>query len=175
MIFLILGPASAGFFLPILLYFAYAIWRLTFTGPSMNIFKAFATDPKLEEEGRWVAIGGTDEAPTEILVARTGTRRYNAVMAQQYEANRTILDSKDTAASNAKVEQMVQHALASCVLLGWKHVEGEDGLPLAYSYANAHKLLGMRDFREIVTKEADKFQMYKRDQLEADAKNSKPA
>lgn len=135
----------------------------------MDIFKAFATDPNLEEKGRWVRIGGTDEAPSEILVARTGTRRYNAVMAQQYEANRTLLDSKDTQAANAKVEEMVQHALASCVLLGWKNVEYKGDT--AYSYDNAHAMLGHRDFRELVTKEADKFQMYKIEQLEADAKN----
>ena len=141
----------------------------------MNLFKAFTTDPKLEEEGRWVTIGGTDEAPTELLLARTGTRRYNAVMAQQYEAHRTLLDSKDTVAANAKVEQMVQHALAACVLLGWKNVEDDNGDPLAYSYDNAKRLLAMRDFREIVTKEADKFQMYKKEQMEIDAKNLKPA
>lgn len=139
----------------------------------MDIFKAFATDPKLEEEGRWVRIGGTDAKPAEILVARTGTKRYNRVMAQQYEANKTLLDSKDTVASNAKVEEMVQHALASCVLLGWKNIayKGDE----TYSYANAHAMLSHRDFRELVTKEADKFQAYKIEQLEEDAKNSKPA
>jgi hypothetical protein len=135
----------------------------------MDIFAAFATDPKLEEEGRWVRIGGTDEKPAEILVARTGTKRYNRVMAQQYEANKTLLDSKDTEAANAKVDDMIQHALASCVLLGWKNIEYKGDAK--YSYASARAMLAHRDFRELVTKEADKFQAYKIEQIEADAKN----
>ena len=139
----------------------------------MDIFAAFATDPKLEEEGRWVRIGGTDEAPCEILVARTGTKRYNRVMAQQYEANKTVLESKDTEAANAKVDDMVVHALASCVLLGWKNIDYKGDK--SYSYTNARAMLSHRDFRELVTKEADKFQAYKVEQAEADAKNSKPA
>ena len=141
----------------------------------MNIFEAFATDAKLEQEGRWVRIGGTDDKPSEILVARTGTHQYNAIMSQQYEANRTMLDSKDTVAANLKVEQMIQHAVATCVLLGWKNLEDAEGRPLEYTYKNARALLAMRDFRELVTAEAAKFQMYKAAQMEADGKNSKPA
>lgn len=137
----------------------------------MDLFAAFATDPKLEEEGRWVRIGGTDEKPTEILVARTGTRRYKRVMAQQYESHKTLLEGKDKVAANDKVDQMVRHALASCVLLGWKNVEYKGNGALPYSYENAHMLLGHRDFQDVVTKEADNFQAYKVEQDEADAKN----
>jgi hypothetical protein len=142
-------------------------------GINMDIFAAFATDPKLEEEGRWVRIGGTDEKPAEILVARTGTKRYSRVMTQQYEANKTLLESKDTQAANDKVDEMVAHALASCVLLGWKNIEYKGDA--IYSYTNARAMLSHRDFREMVTKEADKFQAYKVEQDAVDAKNSKPA
>lgn len=139
----------------------------------MDIFAAFATDPKLEEEGRWVRIGGTDDKPSRLLIARTGTKRYQRVMAQQYEANKTLLESKDTEAANAKFVEMTRHALANCVLLGWENVEYKGNA--SYSYENAHAMLGHRDFRELVEKEANKFDSYKIEQMEADAKNSKPA
>jgi hypothetical protein len=135
----------------------------------MDIFSAFATDPKLENEGRWVRIGGTDEKSAEILVARTGTKKYNRVMSQLYEANKTLLEGKDTVAANDKIQEMQQHALASCVLMGWKNItyQGKS----EYSYDTAHAMLSHRDFREIVMKEADKFQAYKLEQDAADAKN----
>lgn len=139
----------------------------------MDIFKAFATNPKLEEEGRWVRIGGTDDKPSRLLIARTGTKRYQRVMAQQYEAHKALLESKDTEAANAKVQEMFRHALANCVLLDWENVEYKGNA--TYSYDNAHAMLGHRDFRELVEKEANKFESYKLEQLEVDAKNSKPA
>lgn len=139
----------------------------------MDIFKQYATDPKLEQDGRWVRIGGTDEAPSRLLLARTGTKRYQRVIAQQYEANKTLMESKDTIAANAKVEEMIQHALANCVLLGWENVEYKGNS--TYSYENAHAMLALRDFRELVMKEADNFKAYKLDQEEDDAKNLKPA
>ena len=139
----------------------------------MDIFKQYATDPKLEQEGRWVRIGGTDEAPARLLIARTGTKRYQRVMAQQYEANKTLMESKDTTAANAKVEEMIQHALANCVLLGWENIDYKGDA--SYSYDNAYAMLGLRDFRELVMKEADNFKAYKIDQEEDDAKNLTPA
>lgn len=139
----------------------------------MDIFKQFATDPKLEEEGRWVRIGGTDDKPSELLVARTGTKRHTRVMAQQFEANKTLMESKDTEAANAKFLEMGRHALASCILLDWKNVEYKGDSK--YNYDNAFAMLGHRDFRELVEKEANKFEAYKLEQLADDAKNSKPA
>lgn len=140
----------------------------------MDIFKAFATDPNLEDNGRWHRIGGTDDAPCKLLLGRVGTRKYNAVMALQYEANKTLLEGKDKPAANVKVDQMVHHALASCVLLGWANLEYK-GVNMVYSYATAHQMLEHRDFREMVQAEASRFQAYKLDQDEADAKNLLPA
>lgn len=140
----------------------------------MDIFKAFATDPNLELEGRDVRIGGTDEKPCYIKVARLGTPRYNGMMAQMWEANKQVLDGQDKPAAEAKMAEIVQHCLASCVLLGWnEHVEyqGEK----AYSYKTAHAMLSHRDFRELVQREANNFQAYKIHQQEEDAKNSQPA
>lgn len=136
----------------------------------MDIFAAFATDPKLEEEGRWVRIGGTEDKPTEILVARSGNDRYNRIMAQQYETYQHELNSKDKAATEARARDMLEHCMASAVLLGWKNVEFQ-GAPMEYSYANSRKLLAVKDFRALVAKEAEKFEAYKAVQLEDDAKN----
>jgi hypothetical protein len=94
-------------------------------------------------------------------------------MAQQYESHKTLLESKDTEAANAKVQEMFRHALASCVLLDFENVDYKGNS--TYSYENAHAMLGHRDFRELVEKEANKFESYKIEQLEADAKNLKPA
>lgn len=135
----------------------------------MDIFSAFATDPKLENEGRWVRIGGTDEKPAELLIARAGNKKYNRVISQMFEANKTIIEGKDVEAGEAKAQDIQQHALASCNLLGWKNVEYKG--KAAYSYENARAMLAHRDFRELVQKEADKFQAYKLEQDAADAKN----
>lgn len=139
----------------------------------MDIFKQFATDPNLELEGRWVRIGGEDDKPSRLLIARTGNKRYQRVMAQLYEANKALLESKDTQAANAKVQDMYRHAAASCLLLGWENVEYKGDSK--YNYENAHAMLGHRDFRELVEKEAGKFEAYKIEQQEEDSKNLKPA
>jgi hypothetical protein len=136
----------------------------------MDIFSAFATDPKLENEGRWVRIGGTDEKKAEILVARLGNRKYNRVSAAQYEANKTLLEGKDKDAAMKKMEDMQVHAFATSVLLDWKNIEYKGETP-KYSYETAAQMLAHADFRELVAKEANKFEAYKVEQDEADAKN----
>lgn len=144
-----------------------------------DIFSQFATDPKLELEGRWTTIGpaatnhpdGTPDADTapQVLVARSGNKRHGRIVSKLYDANRQLLDQK-TDAANAKGEEITVESMAKAILLDWKNLAYQ-GEILPYSYENAKKLLAVKDFRALINKHAEAFAEYKLDQEVEDEKN----
>lgn len=145
----------------------------------MDIFAKFATDPKLELEGTWVAIGTPTktlengdpdpESAPQILVARSGNKRHGRIVSKLYDANRTLLEGKDEAA-DAKGDEITIESMAKSILLDWKHLEFK-GESLIYSYENAKKLLSVKDFRDLVMKHATDFTKFKLMKDQEDAKN----
>ena len=147
----------------------------------MDIFDAFATDPKLELEGVWHTLGAAtrklengepdpDSIP-KILVARSGNKRHGRIVSKLYEANKTTLESKGDDA-DAKGEEITIEAMAKAVLLGWKNLSFQkEPLKDGWDLVTAKRLLAVKDFRAVVQKKAESFDDYKVKQEEADAKN----
>lgn len=147
----------------------------------MDIFDQFATDPKLELEGKWIDIGPAErtlengdpdpESVPKVLVARSGNKRHGRIVSKLYEANKSLLEQKGDAAE-AKGEEITIEAMAKAVLLGWKNlsVKGEK-LPDEWTYANAKRLLAIKDFRALVQKKSESFEEYKLVQEEEAVKN----
>jgi len=147
----------------------------------MDIFAQFATDPKLELEGKWFDIGSAegklengDPDPNTvpmILVARSGNKRHGRVVAKLYEANKSLLEQRGDAAE-ARGEEITIESMAKGVLLGWKNLsfKGEK-LKDGWDYETAKHLLAVKDFRKLVGTKSDSFEEYKLHQEEADAKN----
>lgn len=107
----------------------------------MDIFDLFATDSKLETEGRWVPLG----KDAEVLVARTGNDKFNAKI--KYLLKKHSVDLKDSSKENLDLlEKLMQEAAADTILLGWKGLTYQ-GEVLEYNRENALKLLAVKDFR----------------------------
>lgn len=147
----------------------------------MDIFAQFATDPKLELEGKWFDIGPAErmlpngepdpESVPKILVARSGNKRHSRIVSKLYEANKTTLELKNDAA-DAKGEEITIETMAKAILLGWKNVSIKDErFEDGWDYSNAKRLLAIKDFRTLVTKKADSFEEYKVVQETEEAKN----
>ncbi|MCP3023263.1 hypothetical protein [Cupriavidus basilensis] len=132
---------------------------------ALDIFAAFATDETKELEGVWIEL--SDGA--EILVARAGNKKYNKLLAQQYEKNKRLLDLKNDAAETLSNTIMID-VMARTLLLGWKNIvfKGED---LPHSVDNAKLLLSVKDFRDLVSKHAGDAEAFRLAQLDEAAKN----
>lgn len=138
---------------------------------AFDIFNQFATDPKAELEGVWHRIGGTDEAPARILVARSGNKRHSRIITQLYESNKATLELKNEAA-DAKSEEITIEAMSKGILLGWENLAFNGKvLENGWNIDDAKTLLAVKDFRELVHKHAMTFADYKAVQDKADAGN----
>jgi hypothetical protein len=136
-----------------------------------DIFNQFAADPSKELEGVWHRIGGGDDAPARILVARSGNKRHSKVITQLYEAAKSILDLKNET-SEAKSEEITIESMAKGILLGWENLTFKGrALENGWNLGDAKELLSVRDFRELVNKYAITFADYKAVQDEEDAGN----
>jgi hypothetical protein len=147
----------------------------------MDIFAQFATDPKLELEGKWFEIGAAErtlengepdpESVPKILVARSGNKRHGRIVSKLYEANKSTLELKNDAA-DAKGEEITIETMAKAILMGWKNlsIKGEK-LVDGWDYETAKRLLAIKDFRNMVNKKADSFEEFKVVQEDAAVKN----
>lgn len=120
----------------------------------MDIFELFATDSKLETEGRWVNIG----KDAKVLVARSGNDKFNARM--KYLLKKNGVDLQDNSRENLDlVEKLFLDATAEAVLLGWEGLTYQRE-PLTYSKENALKLLAVKDFRNKIVKLSEEMSGY---------------
>lgn len=143
----------------------------------MDLFAAFATNAKTEEEGRFFPMGDA-----EFLIARSGNRSFQdqfSLIWKQYEHQ-----LKGSQAAGASPEEkafgdklsfdLMGRVMARTILLGWKGNVRFKGQPLAYSAENAELLLGIKDFRVWVDNQAGEMKNYLLAQEAADEKNSVP-
>lgn len=130
----------------------------------MDIFAQYATNETREVQGAWVEHGDA-----KFLIGRAGNSKYIKLFAAEIEKNQQLLDKKDDAA-DALSEKIMMKVMVETVLLGWENVSFK-GKPLTYSKANAELLLGVKDFRRLVTKWSDDINNYKVKEEEAQAKN----
>lgn len=157
-----------------------------------DIFNQYATDPNKELDGVWVPIGpalrkledgitADPESVPSIKVARSGNKRHGRVVSSLYEANETVLKGKDDAA-DAKGEEITIEAMAKGILLGWKNLTfkgekladaGTENSVLSPEdrLITAKRMLAVKDFRELVAKNANDRERYSIKQEQEAAKN----
>jgi len=122
---------------------------------SLDIFKQYATDESLENNGTWFEIG----SDTEILVARSGNRKYAKMLTKEVERNRKVLDVEDDFA-DAKSDEIMVNVMAETILLGWKNMTFK-GVDLHYNSENAKKVLALKDFRKLVAEKSIDTEAYR--------------
>jgi len=133
----------------------------------MDIFKTFATDEKLEIEGRWVEFDGE----TSFKIARAYNKNFSRLFQKEYKLNKALLDSKAPAAEK-KLEEVFVECMAKAVLIDWKGPVSMKGEDLGkYSVENAIKILKVKEFREWVEEQAKDMAGYKAYQDSEDEKN----
>lgn len=138
---------------------------------SFDIFNQYAADPKKELDGVWIRLGGEDDAPARIKVARSGNKRHSRIITQLYESNKATLELKNDAA-DAKGEEITIDAMAKAILLDWENLSFKGkALENGWRIEDAKLLLGVKDFREVVNKHATDFKKFQAVQDEADAGN----
>lgn len=120
----------------------------------MDIFDAFATDPKLESEGAWFPCGDG-----KLLIARADNRRFGKLLNKLVEQNKPALDLEDDAADDLS-EKLMGKAIANTILLGWAGISYQKQ-PVTYSPEQAEKLLAHKDFRSFVMARARDIEGYK--------------
>lgn len=133
----------------------------------MDLFAEFATDEKLEVEGRWVPINDK----TSFKIARAHNPHFNRMFQRLYEANKTVIKSKGDLAEET-ANRMLGEVMASTILVDWKGPVSIKGKDLGtYSKAAAQEALQLKEFRAWVQGHADDAAAFKAVQDEEDAKN----
>lgn len=120
----------------------------------MDIFAVYGTDETLENEGTWVPHGDA-----RFLIARSGNRKYVKLLSTKVEQNQKLLDMKDEASDKLWTKISID-VMVESVLLGWENVAFK-GATLDYTPDNARTLLGVKDFRDIVSKWASDINNFK--------------
>lgn len=138
----------------------------------MDIYKLYATDPALEQEGKWIDFGGG----VKFKIARAQNPRYTRILNQLFEAHKHTLELKETEAqireAAERSHKIMAEVMAKSILLGWEGPVEYAGQALPFSPANAEKLLLVKDFQEEIAKRAANFQNFRVQAEAADAKNS---
>lgn len=133
----------------------------------MDLFSTFATDEKLEIEGRWVPF----DTKTSFKIARAYNKHFSRLFTRLYNSNKLAIQSKGKEAEELS-ERIMCEVMAKTILLDWKGpvaIKGEDlG---TYSVEAAQKALMLKGFREWVQAQADEVSAYKVEQDEEDSKN----
>lgn len=129
----------------------------------IDIFKDFATDQSLEEQGTWVDYAGG----VRFLIAREGNKKHAKLFTKEYEKNRRLLTSKTEAADEASLKLLIG-VMADTILLDWEGDLTYKGAPLPYSKENAKTLLALKDFRVWVSEQATDMAKFQAEALKED-------
>lgn len=120
----------------------------------MDIFAAFATDEKLEAEGKWFPLSKT----AKIRVARSGNQAYVQALRAKMKEAQLDLSSGDEADQLA--EEILTDVMAETLLLGWEGLSYQ-GKPVSYSKEMARTLLKVKDFRKKVVALSENFEAFR--------------
>jgi hypothetical protein len=120
----------------------------------MDIFSSFATDEKLETEGKVFPLSKT----ASVLVARSGNPKYVALLRKKMAEAQLDLTSGDE--GDQLAESILIDVMAETILLGWKGVQ-EAGTDVPYSVAKARDYLKLKDFRRKISGLSENFESFK--------------
>lgn len=129
----------------------------------MDIFASFATDEKLENEGKWFPLSKT----AKVLVARSGNPAYVAMLRKamaEAQLDLTVGEEADQLAEGILIDVM-----AKTILLKWEGLEYQ-GAPAAVTAEMAKTFLKIKDFRKKISALSENFDAF-RVKSEAEQKN----
>lgn len=126
----------------------------------MDIFSAFATDEKLENEGKWFPLSKT----AKVLVARAGNPKYVAMLrAKMKEAQLDLTTGEE---ADQLAEGILIDVMAEAILLKWEGLTYQ-GKEAPVSVAMAKTLLNVKDFRKKIAGLSENFDSFRVKEEEA--------
>lgn len=131
---------------------------VTATPAAPDLFAAFAVDEKAEEGGTETLLPNAGD--TLFRIARTGNTAYGKLFRKLYKRNERALKSGGPEAEKLAI-QMDIDLIATTILLSWKGTINFQGEQLAYSEANARRLLELKSFRKAIKDVADSEEAFK--------------
>lgn len=120
----------------------------------MDIFSSFATDEKLENEGKWFPLSKT----AKVLVARSGNPKYVALLRAKMKEAQLDLTSGEEADQLA--EGILIEVMAESILLNWEGLTYQ-GKEAPVSRAMAKTFLGVKDFRRKISLLSENFDAFR--------------
>lgn len=134
----------------------------------MDIGKTFGTDKALETQGQWVPL---DDAGCRIKILRNNCPQARALHFKEMQKIKHLTRSIGQPYFDA-LRSIGLKVLCEVTVVDWEKIE-MDGKPLPYSKENAKKLFERYpDFAEMVASLTETAEVFKAEELEAEAKNS---
>lgn len=121
----------------------------------MDIFAAFATDEKLEAEGKWFPLSKT----AKIRVARSGNPKYVALLRAKMKEAQLDLSSGEEADQLA--EEVLIDVMSQTILTGWEGITDSTGKVVPFSADAARTYLRIKDFRRKVDGLSQNFEAFR--------------
>ena len=121
----------------------------------MDIFAAFATDEKLEAEGKWFPLSKT----AKIRVARSGNPKYVALLRAKMKEAQLDLSSGEEADQLA--EEVLIDVMSQTILTGWEGITDSTGKAVPFSADAARTYLRIKDFRRKVDGLSQNFEAFR--------------
>jgi len=139
----------------------------------MSLYKQFATDKNLERDGIVLNYGTNSRGqPIDIRIARAGgsNAKFATVAEMVFKPHRRAI-AHETIALEV-LDGLLRTIYAKAVVLGWSGVEDAEGETLEFSEDNVVKLFtDLPDLFADVKQAAEKAALFRKDALEAEAKN----
>ena len=120
----------------------------------MDIFNSFATDEKLENEGKWFPLS----KDAKVLVARSGNPKYLSSLRKKMADAQLDLSTGDEADQLA--ESILVDVIGETILLGWSGITEKD-VTVVYSATKAKEYLKVKDFRKKIVGLSENFNAFK--------------
>lgn len=139
----------------------------------MSIFSQFSTDAKKEAEGVKITFGpNKDGSIPSVTILRAGksNKRYAKVLEAVTRPYRRQLELGTL--DNDTAEKLFKKVFADSVVLGWEHIQEDDGTEIAFSKEAAVALFEkLPEFYDELQKQANLVSNFRIDLLEQDAGN----
>lgn len=139
-----------------------------------GLYSQFKTDSETEKNGIWVPVALTeDHKQVMFKLARAGgsNQKYLKVLEARTKPLRRLIANETLDVKLA--DEVMMEVFADAVVLGWENVTDEEGNPLPFSRENVIKVFkDLPDLFNDVREQATKAALYRKDVLEAEAKNS---
>jgi len=135
----------------------------------LDLFTAFATDTKAEQEGTWLSVPGLGKR--KFLIARVGNVSYGKLLQSLFKRHRNVIEGDDPVAAKTRSDEVLAEVYSKTVLLGWQGAINFKGTPQTYSQAVAKELLMNAEFLKRIQVVAEDFNSFLATKKEEDAKN----